>query len=126
MTNLKPLTLSLSENKAQAIRNSVKIIGVLAEMIVVEHQSELVDTTFKNAIVNQKTKRIKQDAVGIIRDLSTNQRVNIRFLDSGFIEDYACELHRVFTFFIGLPIEQIREVMDELYRISKAVKEPQD
>lgn len=57
--------------KKAAIINSVKIMGVLAEMICIEHQSELVDTTFKNAMANQKAKRIKADAEGIIRDLST-------------------------------------------------------
>ncbi|ASU34373.1 hypothetical protein [Mucilaginibacter xinganensis] len=99
-------------------------MGVLAEMIAVEHQSELVDTTFKNAIVNQKAKRIKADAQAIKVDLSTNQRVNIRFNDDNFIQDYACELHRVFTYFIGLPIEQIKTVMDNLYALSITVQEP--
>ncbi|HEY4326136.1 MAG TPA: hypothetical protein VGN20_19255 [Mucilaginibacter sp.] len=114
MIQLKPLKLELSEKKRQDVVNSIKIIGVLAEMIKVEHQSELVDSTFKNAIVNQKAKRIKEDAIGIIRDLSTNQRVNIRFLDDNYIEDYACELHRVFTFFVGLPLDQVKEAMDNL------------
>jgi len=117
------ITLKLTDKKRADIIKSVQIIGVLAEMIAIEHQTDLVDITFKNAMVNQKAKRIKADARSIKLDLSTNQRVNIRFNDDNFIQDYACELHRVFTYFIGLPIDQIKSVMDNLYRVSIAMQE---
>lgn len=121
---MKTVKLQMTDKKRADIIKSVQVMGVLADMIVIEYQNDLIDTTFKNAIVNQKAKRIRADAKAIKVDLSSNQRVNIRFNDENFIEDYACNLHRVLTFFIGLPSEQISEVMDNLYAASIAVQEP--
>lgn len=80
------------------------------------------DVRFKNPQANQFASRIVKDADAIQLHLATNSNVNIKFLDMDFTAEYAAELHRVFLFFIGLPITQIKQVMDNLHELSEAVE----
>jgi hypothetical protein len=113
---------TMTQGKKARIYKSVQFMAVMAEVMKIEHMSELIDSDFKNPQVNQFAKRIKADAQAIQFHLKHNDRVNIAFKDLEFIEDYAGELYRVFHFFIGLPLPQIKEVMDNLSEIAEAVQ----
>ncbi len=113
----------MTPEKKARIYKSVQFMAVLAEMMKIEHMSDLIDADFKNPQVNQFSKRIKADAQAIQFHLKHNDRVKIEFKDLDFIEEYASELYRVFHFFIGLPLAQIKEVMDNLVEIANTAEE---
>lgn len=111
------------ERKARVYK-SVQFMAVMAELIKIEYQCDM-DARFKNPLVNQFAGRIVKDANAILTNLAINQNVNIRFQSIDYIEGYACELHRVFHFFVGLPVDQIKEVMDNIYAVSEKVEDDQ-
>ena len=105
--------------KKARIYKSVQYMAVMAEILKLEHCSDAIDADFKNPQVNNFAKRIAADCKAIQFHLKHNDRVKIEFKDLDFIEEYASELYRVFHFFIGLPLSQIKEVMDNLYEIAE-------
>ncbi len=109
------------ERKAR-IYSSVQFMAIMAEMIKMEHLTDTIDTNFKNPQVNQFAGRIAKDAEAIQYHLRNNDKVNIKFQDVEFVQEYAWELHRVFHYFIGLPLSQIKEVMDNLHALSEEVE----
>lgn len=113
---------TMTPEKKARIYKSVQFMAVMADVIKMEHCSDAIDAEFKNPQVNQFAKRIIADCKAIQFHLKHNDRVKIEFKDLDFIEEYAGELYRVFHFFIGLPLSQIKEVMDELHKISESVE----
>ena len=117
--NIKP---KMTPEKIARIYKSVQFMAVMSEVIKLEHCSEAIDAEFKNPQLNQFAKRIAADCKAIQFHLKHNDRVKIEFKDLEFIEEYAGELYRVFHFFIGLPLDQIKEVMDNLHEISQTIE----
>jgi len=113
---------TMTPEKKARIYKSVQFLAVMAEVIKMEHLTDLIDTDFKNPQANQFAKRIKADAEAIQFHLKCNDRVKIEFKDLEFIQEYAGELYRVFHFFIGLGITQIKEVMDNIEQIAEGVE----
>lgn len=109
----------LSPERAQNALKSVQFMALMAEMLSLEHCSELIDARFKEPKVNQFAGRIKQDCEAIKFHLKNNSKLNIKFNDAEFIEEYASALYRVFHFFIGLPVDQINELMDGYEKLAK-------
>jgi hypothetical protein len=107
------------------IIRSVQYMAVMAELIKMEHLADM-DTRFKNPQANQFAARIAKDADAIQLHLATNKNVNIKFAGRDYVEEYAGELYRVFHYFIGLPVEQIKTVMDQLESLSIKIIEPTD
>ena len=112
----------MTPERANRINSSVQFMLILAEMIKMEHASDLIDSNFKNPMVNQFASRIAKDATAIKTHLMTNDRVKVLVSDNEFFENYAGEMYRVFKYFIGLPLSQVREVMDKLHTVSEAVE----
>jgi hypothetical protein len=112
----------MTEVRKARILKSVTMMAVMAEVIKMEYIQDM-DTRFKNPLVNNFANRIRQDAEAIQIHLKTNQNVNIKFLDQNFVEEYAAELHRVFHFFVGIPLSQIKDIMDQLYEQSEQIEE---
>lgn len=101
----------LSEQKITRILKSTQIIEVLAECIKIEHMNDLIDTKFRQPAINSHAKKIKESSQAIQTHLS----FLVKNKDKGFFADeYALEIHRVLSHFIGLEITQIREFMDSL------------
>lgn len=117
-----PHTPQMTDKKIARIYKSVQFIAVMAELIKMEHLSDLVDSRFKNPVVNQFAKRIKNDANEIQFHLKKNDKVMIEFQDIDFIENYAAELCRVFHFFIGIPFSQIKTVMDSIMNAAISIE----
>jgi chaperonin GroEL (HSP60 family) len=109
------------ERKARIIK-SVTFMAMMAELIKMEHLVDM-DVRFKNPLVNQFASRISKDAEAIRTNLLTNDRVSVQMINEDFTEEYTAELYRIFHFFIGLPIDQIRGVMDNLYAVSEAIED---
>ena len=101
----------LTPQRAINLFFSVQFMAILAEVLKIEH-IHYMDTDFKVPQINNFAGRIKKDAESVLFHLKTHPRLNITNTDQEFTEEYAAELHRVFRFFIGLPIEKIREIMD--------------
>ncbi|RAV52328.1 hypothetical protein DIU36_24650 [Mucilaginibacter rubeus] len=89
----------------------------MAELIKMEHMADM-DVNFKNPQANMFAGRIAKDAQAIQTHLLSNPRVQLKVTDPEFVEDYAGELYRVFHYFIGLPLSQVKEVMDNLQSLS--------
>lgn len=115
----------MTDQKKAHIYESISFIAVMAELIKMEHLSELVDADFKNPLANNFARRIKNDANEIRRILKRNETIMIDFISTDFIEEYAAELYRVFHFFIGIPISQIKAVMDGIMNAAIGI-EPGD
>lgn len=113
---------TMTPEKKARIYKSVQFLAVMAEVMKMEHATDLIDAEFKNPQANQFARRILSDANAIQFHLKKNDRVNIEFKDLEFIEEYAGQLYRVFHFFIGLPLSQITEVMDNLHEIAEGVE----
>jgi hypothetical protein len=113
---------TMTPEKKLRIYKSVQFMAVMAEVIKLEHCTDLIDADFKNPRMNQFAKRIADDCQAIQFHLKHNDRVKIEFKDLDFIEEYAGELYRVFHFFIGLPKSQIKEVMDNLHEIAEVAE----
>lgn len=104
---------TLSPERSYKIFASVQFMAVMAEMIRIEHQMYM-DADFKNPPVNNFAGRIRKDADAILMHLKSNPKLDFKNTDPEFSEEYAAEMHRIFHYFIGYPIEKIREFMDRL------------
>lgn len=99
------------------VLKSTQFMLLMAELIKIEHTSDM-DVDFRMPQINQFAGRIVKDAQAIQYHLKSNTKLNLKVSDNDFVEEYTCELYRVFHFFIGLPIGQIKEVMDNLHAIA--------
>lgn len=91
---------------------SVQFMQIMAELIKQEHLMEM-DADFRNPVINNFASRISKDATMIQTHLSSicpNKNME-------FKEEYTGEMYRVFRFFIGLPLPQLKEFMDNCERI---------
>lgn len=114
----------MTPERANRIQRSVQYMLIMAEMIKMEHASDVIDSRFKNPMANQFANRIANDAKAIQTHLLTNDKVKVQVTDYDFVEEYAGELFRVFHFFIGLPLSNIKTVMDNLNSLSQVTEEP--
>ena len=112
----------MTPERANRIQRSVQYMLIMAEMIKMEHASDM-DTRFKNPMANQFASRIANDAKAIQTHLLTNDKVKVQVTDYDFVEEYAGELFRVFHFFIGLPLSNIKTVMDNLHSLAQVTEE---
>ncbi len=108
--------------RANRIQASVQFMLIMAEMIKMEHCADM-DVRFKNPQVNQFASRIAKDAEAIRIHLLSNEKVRVQVTDNEFVQDYAGEMYRVFHFFIGLPLSQVKEVMDNLVSVSAEIED---
>lgn len=104
----------ISEEAILNLLEHVQFIGTAAEMIKIEHMSRLVDHRFKNPVLNNHAKKIKESAAMIQTHLSSLTYNK----DREFFEyDYAVQLHRVLKHFIGLSVQQVEEFMDSVEKL---------
>lgn len=112
----------LTPERKERVLQSVQFMAIMTEMIRLEYASDM-DVRFKNPQINQFAGRIIKDCEAIKFHLKTDEKIKIKFKDEEFAEEYAGELYRVFHYFIGLPIDQIRQVMDNLHVLSEMVED---
>ena len=99
----------VQEERIYPILKSVHTIGVLAEMIGIEYQNDMVDTKFKQPTTNQHAGRIRESVKQIGKDLAFQFKVQDR---NALSYDHAIELHRLVSHFIDLGVERTKEFMD--------------
>ena len=112
----------LTPERKERVFKSVQFMSVMAEMIRLEYMADM-DVRFKNPQVNQFAGRILEDLKQIKFHLRNSEKVKLRFNVEDEAEEYAGELYRVFHYFIGLPVGQIRQVMDNLMVLSEVVED---
>lgn len=107
--------MDIKEKKIKDILHSVQAISALAECITIEFYNDLVDHKFKQPILNQKSKRIKEYADDI-KKLCT---VHTKVLDKEYMEyEHSVAMHRLFKWFCLLDANQINEYMDRVENIN--------
>lgn len=112
----EPFTL---ERKVNLLEN-VQFIGLMASLIQVEFQSNLVDSKFKNPAVNQHAKRIKESSHAIEVHLSSI--VNLKDRES-FAYSVSTEMIELIKHFLNYPPEKIREFMDRIRELNNQGRE---
>ena len=107
----------LSLEKQSELLKSVHHIGVFARLIQIEFENDLVDSKFKQPIINQHAKRIKESAEQIKKAL--NSPNNPFYVKSQEYMDYeyTLQLYRVFDFFTDMGLEKITEFADGMYKL---------
>lgn len=99
----------MSPERLYPILKSVHMIGVLAEMIKVEHCNRVIDTKFKQPSTNNHASRIVESANQIQKDLTFQFKCMDR---EELTYEHALQLHRLLDHFIDLGIERTTEFMD--------------
>lgn len=100
-------------DKSQKIKNvlkSVQTINFLADLILMEYQQELVSKPYSLPVMNQKAKRIKQDAIDIKKELNRIAKV----IHPDETEEHMFEMHRVMSYFSLMSVVQLKEFMDKI------------
>lgn len=103
----------MNNEKTKAILRSVQAINTMADLVLIEYQNYLADKPFKLPILNQKAKRIKEDALGIKKELNRLAKVK----DAEETEDHALQMTRLVKFFSTMRVQQLEEYMDKLEMI---------
>ena len=102
---------TLTTEKQKELMVSANLISILAFVIQNEHQIYLVDTKFADPILNQKAKRIREDAHDIVsrvwRIANPHDKAKLEIEDSIAIQ-------RVLRFFSMMDEQDINNVMDKL------------
>lgn len=104
-------TQPLTDDRRERVYLSMQLISVLASVIQIEHAMES-DVKLGKPEINMFAGRILKDAIAIQNHLSAGDKLSLKTVNKGFIEEYSGELWRLNKFFIGLDIEQIREFAD--------------
>jgi hypothetical protein len=99
----------MTEERLYPILKSAHMIGVIAEIIKVEHRTAIFDTKFKNPNTNNHASKIVQSADQIQTDLAFTYKCMKR---EDLTYEYALQYHRLLDHFIDLGIERTEHFMD--------------
>lgn len=99
----------MTPEKVYPILKSTHIIGVLAEVIKVEHRMRLFDVKFKQPLLNNHCRKIIESANQIQTDLAIQFKTMKR---DELTYEHALQLHRLLDHFIELGIERTEHFMD--------------
>lgn len=100
----------MTEEKTKEILRSVQAINTLADLIIIEYYHELADKPFKLPVLNQKAKRIKQDAEDIKNQLNTLANVT----DKEETELHGYQMWRLVKLFATMDIRQLEAYLDKI------------
>lgn len=98
------------KEKELEILRSVSSIHTLADLIIVEYFQCLVEKPFSMPILNQKAKRIKQDAEDIKKQLYN--LVNIK--DKEESEEHMLQMSRLVRLFSTMDVRQLTSYLDKI------------
>lgn len=101
------------QEKEKEILRSVSSIHTLADLILIEYQQFLCEKPFAMPILNQKARRIKQDAEDIKKQLYT--LVNIK--DKEETEEHVLEMTRLVKLFSTMHLTQLRAFLDKVEQL---------
>lgn len=110
----------VSAHKAHLIHRSCQLIMVLTECIRLEYANDMIDSDFKSPQANQFARRIISDCKQIQHHILHHPNYKMEVTDNDFVEEYASEIHRLINLFLGLPLEQVKEVVRGLEEVSLA------
>lgn len=102
----------LSEQKQFDIVRSIQMIGVMAKMIDVEFHQHIVDTKFRNPIINNHARKIKESTEQIIK-LLTQSGALLKDQEK-FDYEYVLNLYKIFEHVTQMSYEQISEQVKRL------------
>lgn len=98
------------EEQTKVILRSVQAIHTMADLVLIEYQQILADKPFKLPVLNQKAKRIKQDAEDIKKQLNTISRVK----NEEETELHSLAMWRLVHFFSTMDLRQLEGYLDRL------------
>lgn len=98
------------KQKELEILRSVSSIHTLADLIIVEFQQVLCEKPFRMGTLNQKAKRIKQDAEDIKKQLYA--LVNVK--DKEESEEHMLQMSRLVRLFSTMHVEQLTSYLDKI------------
>lgn len=112
---------NLSIEKQADLLKSVHIIGVCARLIQIEFANDLVDTKFKQPLVNQHAKRIAESSQQIKSALNS-PHMPFKVKSQEYMDyDYALQMHRIISYFTDMGLEKITEFADGLDKLEDGI-----
>lgn len=99
----------MKEEKIKDILRSIQTINTLADLIIIEYHHDLADKPFKLPVLNQKAKRIKQDAEDIKKQLNTLAKIK----DLEESENHGYQMYRLIKMFSTMDINQLEGFLDK-------------
>ena len=101
----------MTPQKQYDILRSVQLIGVMAQMIEIEFSKHMVDNKFRNPIINNHSRRIKESAEQI-------RKLLMKPLDNEFFTyEYATNMYEIFETLATFEAEKIIEYNEGLKKI---------
>lgn len=98
------------------VKFSLQKTAILAHVLMLEHQSVLVDTDFRVPNLNNFANRIGKDCAELSRLVANGGRMRVTSPDADFKLDYSAEIWKVVDLLCGLSLEDIREFTEQLSR----------
>lgn len=99
----------MTPERLYPILKSTHMIGVLAEIIKVEHRISVFDVKFKQPLLNNHCRKIIESANQLQTDLAIQFKTMKR---DELTYEHALQLHRLLDHFIELGIERTEHFMD--------------
>lgn len=99
----------MTDEQCEPILKSVHMIGVLAEVIKVEHRDRIFDTRFKSPNMNNHANKIIQSCDQLQKDLAFQFKLKDR---ERMQYQEALQLWRIIDHFVDCGAERMEEFMD--------------
>ena len=101
----------MTPQKQYEILRSVQLIGTLSKMIEIEFSKHLVDNKFRNPIINNHARRIKESTEQI-------QKMLMKPLDNEFFTyEYATNMYEIFEVLATFEADKIIEYNEGLKKM---------
>lgn len=102
---------------------STQIMLSMIGVAEIERQIHLIDYRFKNPNLNNHMKRVREGLEAVKNHFGNFVQLKDK---EEFDYEFTIELHRLFSFFIGLSTGQLREYADGLEELLSNVKEEEN
>ena len=111
----------LTAERVKKVANSMRNIAIMSKIIEYEYLEHM-DFMFKNPQINMFNKKIGEYARSIEKECKIQRVIKLQFENDDVVQDYAGEIHQFIQFFVNLPLEQLREVRQNLQNIPKIIE----
>lgn len=115
----KPITIT--EEKLNRIQYSLQKLSIMAHIMLLENQQEIVDADFRIPFINQFAKRIGKDCEAINEHIKKSGRMNVRVVDYDLLVDRSGQLWRVIDMLAAVDMDVLTEFADNLENEYKAI-----
>ena len=98
------------KEKELEILRSVSSIHTLADLVLIEYQQFLCEKPFSMPVLNQKAKRIKQDA----EDIKKHLYILVNVKDKEESEEHMLQMSRLVRLFSTMDVRQLTSYLDKI------------